>query len=57
MTIEGYYDSPKMLKPLHEGPLGVHIDLFAARLLRGTLPTRSMAQSLRGLRLQSPART
>lgn len=34
MTIEAYYDSPKMLKRLHEGPLGVHIDLFAARLLR-----------------------
>jgi hypothetical protein len=34
MTIEAYCDSPKMLKRLHEGPLGVHIDLFAARLLR-----------------------
>jgi site-specific recombinase XerD len=34
MTIEAYYDSPKMLKRLHEGPLGAHIDLFAARLLR-----------------------
>jgi site-specific recombinase XerD len=34
MTTKAFYDSPKMLKRLHEGPLGVHIDLFAARLLR-----------------------
>ena len=27
MTIEAYYDSPKML---HEGPLGVHSILFGA---------------------------
>ncbi len=57
MTIEAYYDSPKMLKRLHEGPLGVYIDLFAARLLREGHCRRSMAQSSRGLRLQSLART
>jgi site-specific recombinase XerD len=34
MTTTAYFNRPNMLRRLHEGPLGVHIDLFAARLLK-----------------------
>jgi hypothetical protein len=34
MTISIYFASTKMQRRLREGPLGVHIDLYAAQLLR-----------------------
>ncbi len=33
MSTQAYFTNPKMLRRLHEGALGAHIDLFAARLL------------------------
>jgi len=32
MSTEKYYSNPKMLRRMHEGPLGSYIDLFADRL-------------------------
>jgi hypothetical protein len=34
MTINAYGTIPKLQRRLHGGPLGVHIDLYAARLLK-----------------------
>ncbi len=34
MTTSAYFPRAKMQQRLHEGPLGVHIDLYAARLLK-----------------------
>jgi site-specific recombinase XerD len=34
MTTNAYYSSAKALGRLHEGPLGTHVDLYAARLLK-----------------------
>ena len=34
MSTSAYYKNPKMLQRLHEGPLGIHIDLFAKQLLK-----------------------
>src|ERR1035437_6778906 len=34
MATSAYFNSGKMLQRLHEGPLGSHIDLYAARLLK-----------------------
>jgi site-specific recombinase XerD len=34
MATSAYFSSHKMLQRLHEGPLGGHIDLYSARLLR-----------------------
>ena len=34
MTTSAYFTSSKMLRRLHEGPLGVHIDLYSTRLLK-----------------------
>ncbi len=34
MTTSAYFHHPKNLRHLHEGPLGGHLDLFAARLLK-----------------------
>ena len=34
MTINAYVTTPKLQRRLHGGPLGVHIDLYAARLLK-----------------------
>ena len=33
MSTSAYYKNPRMLQRLHEGPLGIHIDLFAKQLL------------------------
>ena len=33
MTITAYFKDSKVLRRLREGPLGVHIDLYAERLL------------------------
>lgn len=33
MTVAAYFRDSKVIRRLHEGPLGVHIDLYAARLL------------------------
>src|ERR1035441_9377284 len=34
MTINAYVTTPKLQRRLHEGPLGIHIDLYAAQLLK-----------------------
>jgi site-specific recombinase XerD len=34
MTTSAYFTHPKTLRRLHEGPLGPHLDAFAARLLK-----------------------
>lgn len=34
MATSAYFNSGKMLQRLHEGPLGSHIDLYSARLLK-----------------------
>ncbi len=34
MTTTAYFRYSKVLRRVHEGPLGVHIDIYAARLLR-----------------------
>ena len=34
MTTSAYFHHPKNLRHLHKGPLGGHLDLFAARLLK-----------------------
>lgn len=34
MSTSAYYKNPKMLQRLHEGPLGIHVDLFAKQLLK-----------------------
>jgi len=34
MSTSAYYKNPRMLQRLHEGPLGIHIDLFAKQLLK-----------------------
>jgi hypothetical protein len=34
MTTSAYITHPKNLRRLHEGPLGRHLDAFAARLLK-----------------------
>ena len=34
MSIDAYYSHPETLQRLHEGPLGVHVDLYAERLLK-----------------------
>ncbi len=42
MTTTAYFRYSKVLRRVHEGPLGVHIDTYAARLLReGLLSERS----------------
>ena len=33
MSTQAYFSDPKTLRRLHQGPLGPHIDAFAARLL------------------------
>lgn len=33
MTITAYFQNSKVLHRLHEGPLGVYIDIYAARLI------------------------
>ena len=38
MTTATFIKKPKRLRRLREGPLGVHIDRFSARLLKGVLP-------------------
>ena len=34
MTVNAYVTTPKIQRRLHEGPLGIHIDLRAAQLLK-----------------------
>jgi hypothetical protein len=34
MTISAYVTTPKLQRHLYEGPLGIHIDLYAAQLLK-----------------------
>jgi site-specific recombinase XerD len=34
MTVNAYVTTPKLQRRLHEGPLGIHIDLYAAQLLK-----------------------
>ena len=34
MTANAYFKFPKVLRRLHEGPLGDYVDLYAAQLLR-----------------------
>ena len=34
MATSAYFNSGKMLQRLHEGPLGSHIDLYSAHLLK-----------------------
>ena len=34
MTTTAYFRYSKVLRRVHEGPLGVHIDIYTARLLR-----------------------
>ena len=34
MTVNAYVTTPALLRSLHEGPLGIHIDLYAAQLLK-----------------------
>jgi hypothetical protein len=33
MTVNAYVTTPTLQRRLHEGPLGMHIDLYAAQLL------------------------
>ena len=40
MTINAYGTIPKLQRRLHGGPLGVHIDLYAARLLKELSPAQ-----------------
>ena len=47
MSTSVYYKNPKMLQRLHEGPLGTHIDTFAARLLKEGHSMRSAWWNLR----------
>lgn len=47
MTTSAYYSGPKILKRLHEGPLGVYIDVYAAKLLEEGHCRQSAWRSLR----------
>ncbi|WP_211455437.1 site-specific integrase [Collimonas antrihumi] len=47
MTTSAYYSGPKILQRLHEGPLGVHIDIYAAKLLKEGHCQQSAWRSLR----------
>jgi hypothetical protein len=47
MTTSAYYSGPKILQRLREGPLGVHIDIYAAKLLEEGHCRQSAWRSLR----------
>jgi site-specific recombinase XerD len=47
MTTSAYFSSGKMLRRLHEGPLGVHVDLYSARLLKEGHCRQSACRCLR----------
>ncbi len=47
MSTEKYYSNPKMLRRMHEGPLGSYIDLFADRLHKEGHSLQSAWRNLR----------
>jgi len=47
MTTSAYFSSGKTLRRLHEGPLGVHVDLYSARLLKEGHCRQSACRCLR----------
>lgn len=47
MSTSAYYSGPKILQRLREGPLGVHIDIYAAKLLEEGHCRQSAWRSLR----------
>ena len=47
MSVDAYFTCPAVLRRLHEGPLGIHVDLFADRLLNEGHCRESARRNLR----------
>jgi hypothetical protein len=53
MGMDAYFTCPVVLRRLHEGPLGIHVDVFADRLLNEGHCPESARRNLRGSNIKT----